>query len=309
MREIAQGFSDLVGNTPLMSIQHYAMQEGLEATVLVKLESFNPMSSVKDRVAVAMVEAAEASGLLKKGAVIVEPTSGNTGIGLAAVAASKGYRIVLTMPETMSVERRNLLKALGAEIVLTEGSKGMKGAIAKAEEIVATQENAFMPGQFDNGANPLKHEQTTAKEILEDTQGKLHMFIAGIGTGGTITGVGRGLKKSDPRIQIIGVEPKASPYLTEGVAGPHKIQGIGAGFKPSILDDTVIDHMMTIEDKEAYEAAKCLARTEGVLVGVSSGAALAAATKLARLPENKGKVIVALLPDTGERYLSTGLFE
>ncbi|MGL5676711.1 MAG: cysteine synthase A [Cellulosilyticaceae bacterium] len=309
MSKIAKNLVELIGNTPLLEVQNYSQSKGLEAMILVKLESFNPLSSVKDRIGAAMIEDAEARGGLKEGSIIVEPTSGNTGIGLAAVATAKGYKIILTMPETMSVERRNLLKALGAEIVLTEGAKGMKGAIAKAEELVASMPNAFMPGQFDNPANPEVHRKTTAQEIIRDTDGKVDIYVGGIGTGGTITGVGEVLKAYNPAIQIVGIEPEASPVLTKGVAGPHKIQGIGAGFKPSILNTAILDEIFTVPNEAAFLGAKELAKTEGVLVGISSGAALYAATELAKRPENKGKTIVALLPDTGERYLSTGLFE
>ncbi|MGL4800153.1 MAG: cysteine synthase A [Cellulosilyticaceae bacterium] len=309
MSKIAKNLVELIGNTPLLEVQNYSQSKGVEATILVKLESFNPLSSVKDRIGAAMIEDAEARGVLKEGSTIIEPTSGNTGIGLAAVATAKGYKIILTMPETMSVERRNLLKALGAEIVLTEGAKGMKGAIAKAEELVASMPNAFMPGQFDNPANPEVHRKTTAQEIIRDTDGKVDIYVGGIGTGGTITGVGEVLKAYNPAIQIVGIEPEASPVLTKGVAGPHKIQGIGAGFKPSILNTAILDEIFTVPNEAAFLGAKELAKTEGVLVGISSGAALYAATELAKRPENKGKTIVALLPDTGERYLSTGLFE
>lgn len=309
MSKIAKNLTELVGNTPLLELNNYKKAEGLEATIVVKIESFNPLSSVKDRIAVAMIEDAEKRGVLKEGSVIIEPTSGNTGIGLAAVATAKGYRIILTMPETMSVERRNLLKALGAELVLTEGAKGMKGAIAKAQELVQETKDAFMPGQFDNPANPEIHRHTTAKEILRDTDGNIDYFVGGIGTGGTITGVGETLKAYNAAIKVIAVEPKASPFLSQGVAGPHKIQGIGAGFKPTILNQDVIDEIITISNEDAFNTAKTLAKTEGVLGGISSGAALYAATEIARRPENKGKIIVALLPDTGERYLSTGLFE
>lgn len=309
MSKIARSLTDLIGNTPLLEVQNFVKQKGLEATILVKLESFNPLSSVKDRIGYAMIKDAEEKGVLKEDSVIIEPTSGNTGIGLAGVAASRGYRIILTMPETMSVERRNLLKALGAEIVLTEGAKGMKGAIAKAQELANEIPNAFIPGQFDNPANPEMHRNTTAQEIIRDTEGKVDYFISGIGTGGTITGAGAALKDYDSSIKVIGVEPIASPFLTRGIAGPHKIQGIGAGFEPSILDRNVIDEMITVSNENAFQNAKDLARAEGVLVGISSGAALAAAIEIASRPENKGKVIVVLLPDTGERYLSTGLFE
>lgn len=309
MSKIARSLTDLIGNTPLLEVQNFVKQKGLESTILVKLESFNPLSSVKDRIGYAMIKDAEERGVLKEDSVIIEPTSGNTGIGLAGVAASRGYRIILTMPETMSVERRNLLKALGAEIVLTEGAKGMKGAIAKAQELANEIPNAFIPGQFDNPANPEMHRNTTAQEIIRDTEGKVDYFISGIGTGGTITGAGEALKDYDSSIKVIGVEPVASPFLTRGIAGPHKIQGIGAGFEPSILNRGVIDEMITVSNEDAFQNAKDLARTEGVLVGISSGAALTAAIEIASRPENKGKVIVVLLPDTGERYLSTGLFE
>lgn len=308
MAKIAKSLIELIGNTPLLQVNQYMQTKNLEATLLVKLESFNPLSSVKDRAAVFMIEDAEKRGLLKEGMTIVEPTSGNTGIGLASVATAKGYKMILTMPETMSIERRSLLKALGAEIILTEGKLGMKGAIAKAEELVSTMPDAFMPGQFTNPANPEAHRQTTAQEIIRDTDGSIDFFVAGIGTGGTITGVGEALKAYRSDIQIIGVEPKKSPFLTRGIAGPHKIQGIGAGFQPTILNRAIIDEMLPVEDEEAYEATNTLAKTEGVLVGISSGAALYAATEIAKRPENKGKTIVVLLPDTGERYLSTGVF-
>lgn len=309
MNKIAKNLVDLIGNTPMLEIQNYQRQNELEAKIIVKLESFNPLSSVKDRVAKALIEDAEKRGLLTKDSTIIEPTSGNTGIGLAAIAAAKGYAITLVMPETMSIERRNLLKALGANIVLTEGGKGMKGAIEKAEELAKEIDHAFIPGQFTNFANVEIHKNTTALEILESTEGNIDYFVAGIGTGGTITGVGEILKKNKEAIQIIGVEPKGSPFLSKGIAGPHKIQGIGAGFKPPILNQEIIDKMMLVENEEAMKAARQLATAEGILVGISSGAALFAATKLAKMPENKDKVIVVLLPDTGERYLSTGLFE
>lgn len=309
MSKIAKNLTELIGNTPLLEIQKYTAQQQLEATLLVKLESFNPLSSVKDRIAHAMIKDAEERGVLHSDSVIIEPTSGNTGIGLAAVATAKGYRIILTMPETMSIERRNLLKALGAEIVLTEGAKGMKGAIAKASELAEEIPNAFIPGQFDNPANPAIHRVTTAQEIIKDTDGKVDLFVGGIGTGGTITGVGEALKAYNPEVKIVAVEPSASPFLTKGVAGPHRIQGIGAGFQPAILNRDVIDEIIPVTNEDAFATAKLLAKAEGVLVGISSGAALYAATEVARKPENKGKVIVVLLPDTGERYLSTGLFE
>lgn len=309
MSRIAKNLTELVGNTPLLEVNNYKKENNLEANILVKLESFNPLSSVKDRIAVAMIEDAEKRGALKEGSVIVEPTSGNTGIGLAAVATAKGYRIILTMPETMSMERRNLLKALGAELVLTEGPKGMKGAIQRAQELAEEIPNAFVPGQFDNPANPEVHRRTTAQEILRDTDGKVDIFIAGIGTGGTITGVGETLKAANPEIKVIAVEPEASPFLSQGVAGPHKIQGIGAGFKPAILNTTPIDEIITVSNEDAAQTARNLAKTEGALVGISSGAALYVATQVAKREENKGKTIVVILPDTGERYLSTGLFD
>lgn len=309
MSHIAKNLTELIGNTPLLEIERYTQAEAAHAKLIVKLESFNPLSSVKDRVAHAMIQDAEERGILGTNSVIIEPTSGNTGIGLAAVATAKGYRIILTMPETMSIERRNLLKALGAEIVLTEGAKGMKGAIAKAEQLAQEIPNSFIPGQFDNPANPEAHRKTTAQEIIRDTDGQIDVFVGGIGTGGTITGVGSALKAYNPEIKVIGIEPAGSPFLTQGVAGPHRIQGIGAGFVPGILDRQVIDELMTVTNEDAFATAKKLARMEGVLVGISSGAALYAATQIAKKPEYKGKVIVVLLPDTGERYLSTGLFE
>lgn len=309
MSHIAKNLTELIGNTPLLEIEKYTREEGAHARLVVKLESFNPLSSVKDRIANAMIADAEARGVLKPDSVIIEPTSGNTGIGLAAVATAKGYRIILTMPETMSVERRNLLKALGAEIVLTEGAKGMKGAIAKAEELAKEIPNSFIPGQFDNPANPEIHRKTTAQEIIRDTEGKVDLFVGGIGTGGTVTGVGEALKAYNPEVKIIAVEPSASPFLTQGVAGPHRIQGIGAGFQPAILNKEIIDEIVPVSNEDAFATAKKLARTEGVLVGISSGAALYAATQLAKRSEYTGKLIVVLLPDTGERYLSTGLFE
>lgn len=309
MQKIAKSVTDLIGNTPLLELTNYSKINNLEATIIVKLESFNPLSSVKDRIGYALIKDAEEKGIINSETTIIEPTSGNTGVGLASVAAARGYKLMLTMPETMSIERRNLLKALGAEIVLTEGKLGMKGAIAKAEELHAQIENSFIPGQFTNPANPKMHEETTAKEIIRDTNGKIDIFVAGIGTGGTISGVGVGLKAYDELIKVVGVEPEDSPVLTKGIAGPHKIQGIGAGFKPSILNEQVIDEVICISNENAFAGAKALARMEGILVGISSGAALHAATELAKRPENKGKVIVALLPDTGERYLSTGLFD
>ena len=299
---------DFVGNTPLAEVANYGKVNGLKATVLVKLEYFNPAGSVKDRVAKAMIEDAEKSGKLKKGATIIEPTSGNTGIGLAAVAAAKGYKLIITMPETMSVERRNLIKAYGAEIVLTEGAKGMKGAIAKAEEIAAATPNSFIAGQFVNPSNPAVHRATTGPEIWNDTDGKVDIFVAGVGTGGTVTGVGEYLKSKNPAVKVVAVEPAGSPVLSKGVAGAHKIQGIGAGFVPEVLNTQIYDEIVTVENDDAFKAAKALARCEGILVGISSGAALHAATELAKHPENAGKTIVAVLPDTGDRYLSTPLF-
>ena len=308
MGNIYKGTLGLIGNTPLVEIANIEKELGLEATVLVKLEYFNPAGSVKDRIAKAMIEDAEAKGLLKEGSVIIEPTSGNTGIGLAAIAAAKGYRIILTMPETMSVERRNILKAYGAEIVLTEGAKGMKGAIAKAEELAAETPGSFIPGQFVNPANPAIHRATTGPEIWNDTDGAVDIFIAGVGTGGTLTGVGEYLKSKKPEVKIVALEPKDSPVLSEGKAGPHKIQGIGAGFVPAVLNTAVYDEIFTAAHEDAFAAAKLLAKKEGISVGISSGAALFGALELAKRPENKGKVIVALLPDSGDRYYSTPLF-
>ncbi|MBO7392854.1 MAG: cysteine synthase A [Abditibacteriota bacterium] len=300
--------TDLIGGTPLVKLGKYAEQKDLGATVLVKLEYFNPAGSVKDRIAKAMIDDAEERGALKPGSVIIEPTSGNTGIGLASVAAARGYRIILTMPETMSVERRNLLKAYGAELVLTEGAKGMKGAIAKAEELAAEIEGSFIPGQFVNPANPAIHRATTGPEIWQDTDGKVDIFVAGVGTGGTLTGVGDYLKSQNPNVKIVAVEPATSPVLSEGKSGPHKIQGIGAGFVPDTLNTGIYDEIIPVENEDAFAAGKLIARTEGFLVGISSGAAVHAASVLAKRPENKGKIIVALLPDTGDRYLSTPLF-
>lgn len=305
---VYQSITDLVGKTPLIELGNYEKRENLQAKIVAKLEYFNPAGSVKDRIAKAMIDDAEAKGLLKEGSVIIEPTSGNTGIGLAAVGAARGYRVILTMPETMSIERRNLLKAYGAELVLTEGAKGMKGAIAKAEELSETISDSFIPGQFKNPANPKVHEQTTGPEIYEDTDGKVDIFVAGIGTGGTITGVGSYLKSKNPNIKIVAVEPAGSPVLSKGTPGPHKIQGIGAGFVPETLNTKVYDEIITIENDEAFEAGRMLAQKEGILVGISSGAAFAAAAQLAKRPENAGKVIVALFPDTGDRYLSTPMF-
>ncbi len=309
MARIAKSLTELIGNTPLLELTNYEHRYELKATVLVKVESFNPAGSVKDRIAKAMVEDAEARGLLKPGSVIIEPTSGNTGIGLASVAAARGYRIILTMPETMSVERRSLLKAYGAELVLTDGAKGMKGAIARAEELAAEIPDSFIPGQFVNPANPAVHRATTGPEIWKDTDGKVDIFVAGVGTGGTLTGVGEYLKQQNPAVRVVAVEPKDSPVLSEGKSGPHKIQGIGAGFVPEVLNTGVYDEVITVRSEEAFAAGRELARAEGLLAGISSGAALWAATQLAKRPENEGKTIVALLPDTGDRYLSTPLFE
>lgn len=308
MAAIYKGTLGLIGNTPLVEPVNLEKELGLEATILVKLEYLNPAGSVKDRVAKAMIEDAEEKGLLKEGSVIIEPTSGNTGIGLASIAAAKGYRIILTMPETMSVERRNILKAYGAEIVLTEGAKGMKGAIAKAEELAKEIPNSFIPGQFVNPANPKMHRETTGPEIWNDTDGKVDIFIAGVGTGGTLTGVGEYLKSKNPDVKIVAVEPATSAVLSTGQAGSHKIQGIGAGFVPKVLNTKIYDEIITIENDDAFEEGRAFARAEGILVGISSGAALKAADILAKRPENKGKTIVALLPDSGDRYLSTALF-
>ena len=305
---IYQRITDLIGGTPLLELGNYEKKNGLEATLLAKLEYFNPAGSIKDRIARAMLDDAEEKGVLKPGAVIIEPTSGNTGIGLAAVGASRGYRVILTMPETMSVERRNLLKAYGAELVLTDGSKGMKGAIAKAQELAEATPGSFIPGQFTNPANPEIHRRTTGPEIWADTEGKVDIFVAGVGTGGTITGVGEYLKSQNPNVKIVAVEPAGSPVLSQGRSGPHKIQGIGAGFVPETLNTAVYDEVIAVENDAAFAVGREIARTEGILVGISSGAALYAATELAKRPENKGKVIVALLPDTGDRYLSTPLF-
>ena len=305
---IYQRITDLIGGTPLLELGNYERKNGLEARLLAKLEYFNPAGSIKDRIARAMLDDAEAKGVLKPGAVIIEPTSGNTGIGLAAVGASRGYRVILTMPETMSVERRNLLKAYGAELVLTDGSKGMKGAIAKAQELAEATPGSFIPGQFTNPANPEVHRRTTGPEIWADTEGKVDIFVAGVGTGGTITGVGEYLKSQNPNVKIVAVEPAGSPVLSQGKSGPHKIQGIGAGFVPETLNPAVYDEVIAVENDAAFAVGREIARTEGILVGISSGAALYAATELAKRPENKGKVIVALLPDTGDRYLSTPLF-
>ena len=308
MANIYKGTLGLIGNTPLVEVTNIEKELGLEATVLVKLEYFNPAGSVKDRIAKAMIEDAEEKGILKEGSVIIEPTSGNTGIGLASIAAAKGYRIILTMPETMSVERRNILKAYGAELVLTEGAKGMKGAIAKAEELAAEIPNSFIPGQFVNPANPAIHKATTGPEIWKDTDGKVDIFIAGVGTGGTLTGTGEYLKSQNPDIRIVALEPEDSPVLSEGRAGSHKIQGIGAGFVPDVLNTKIYDEIFKAAGQDAFDTAKLLARKEGISVGISSGAALFGAIQLAKRPENKGKVIVALLPDSGDRYYSTALF-
>ena len=308
MSKIYKGSIGLVGNTPLVEVVNIEKEENLEATVLVKLEYFNPAGSVKDRIAKAMIEEAEAAGKLKEGSVIIEPTSGNTGIGLASIAAAKGYRVILTMPETMSVERRNILKAYGAELVLTEGSKGMKGAIAKADELAKEIPNSYIPGQFVNPANPKIHFETTGPEIWKDTDGAVDIFVAGVGTGGTITGTGEYLKKQNPNVKVVAVEPATSPVLSKGTAGAHKIQGIGARFVPEVLNTSVYDEIFPVENEDAFSIGKLMAKKEGILVGISSGAALYAAIQLAKRPENKGKTIVALLPDTGDRYYSTPLF-
>ena len=308
MARVYEDITQLVGGTPLVKVKNYSKAHGLQATILVKLEYLNPAGSVKDRIAKAMIEDAEKKGILKPDSVIIEPTSGNTGIGLAAIAAARGYRAILTMPETMSVERRNLLKAYGAEIVLTEGAKGMKGAIAKADELAKEIPNSFIPGQFVNPANPAAHKATTGPEIWADTDGKVDIFVAGVGTGGTLSGVGEFLKSKNPAVKVVAVEPETSPVLSKGVAGPHKIQGIGAGFVPDTLNTKIYDEIIPVSNEDAFATGKEVARRDGVLVGISSGAALFAATKLAERPENKGKTIVVLLPDTGDRYLSTPLF-
>ncbi len=308
MLKIYTSADQLIGKTPLLELTHLEKELKLEAKVLAKLEYFNPAGSVKDRIAKAMIDDAEAKGALKPGSVIIEPTSGNTGIGLASVAAARGYRIIIVMPETMSVERRQLMKAYGAELVLTEGAKGMKGAIAKAEELAKEIPNSFIPGQFVNPANPAAHKATTGPEIWEDTDGQVDIFVAGVGTGGTITGVGEYLKSRNPNVKVVAVEPATSPVLSKGTAGAHKIQGIGAGFVPAVLDTKVYDEIIPVENEAAFAAGKKIGKTEGVLVGISSGAAVWAAVELAKRPENKGKTIVALLPDTGDRYLSTPLF-
>ena len=308
MSKIYTSADQLIGKTPLLELTHIEQAEGLEAKVLGKLEYFNPAGSVKDRIAKAMIDDAEQKGLLKPGSVIIEPTSGNTGIGLASVAAARGYRIIIVMPETMSVERRQLMKAYGAELVLTEGAKGMKGAIAKADELAKEIPNSFIPGQFVNPANPAVHKATTGPEIWEDTDGRVDIFVAGVGTGGTITGVGEYLKSRNPNVKVVAVEPASSPVLSKGVAGSHKIQGIGAGFVPAVLDTKVYDEIIAVENEDAFATGRLIGRKEGVLVGISSGAAVWAAIQLAKRPENRGKTIVALLPDTGDRYLSTPMF-
>lgn len=307
--KIYKKITELIGNTPLLELEKIEHANQLEATILAKLEYFNPAGSVKDRIAKAMIDDAEAKGLLKPGSVIIEPTSGNTGIGLASVAAARGYRLIIAMPETMSIERCNLMKAYGAELVLTDGAKGMKGAIAKAKELSEEIPNSFIPSQFTNPTNPTVHQKTTGVEIWKDTDGKVDIFVAGVGTGGTISGVGAYLKSQNPDVKVVAVEPKSSPVLSEGVAGPHKIQGIGAGFVPETLNTKIYDEIIPVENEDAFEIGRNIARTEGVLVGISSGAAVWAAIQLAKRPENKGKTIVALLPDTGERYLSTPMFE
>lgn len=306
--KIYKKITDLIGRTPILELQNFTKDNNLEACISAKLEYFNPAGSAKDRIALAMINDAEEKGLLSQDSVIIEPTSGNTGIGLAAVAASKGYKVIFTMPETMSIERRNLLKAYGAELVLTEGAKGMKGAIEKAKELAEQTQGSFIPGQFTNMANPQMHFKTTGPEIWEDTDGKIDIFVAGVGTGGTISGVGKYLKSKNPNIKVVAVEPASSPVLSKGISGPHMIQGIGAGFIPDTLDTSVYDEVITVENEDAFQTGRTLAKTEGLLVGISSGAAVYAALQLAKRPENKGKMIVALLPDTGERYLSSKMF-
>ncbi|WP_432651369.1 cysteine synthase A [Huintestinicola sp.] len=306
--KVYKKITDLIGHTPLLELENIEKEEKLEAKIYAKLEYFNPAGSVKDRIAKAMLEDAEAKGVLKPGSTIIEPTSGNTGIGLASAAAAKGYKLIIAMPETMSVERRKLMKAYGAELVLTEGAKGMKGAIAKAEELAKEIPDSFIPSQFSNPANPAAHEKTTGVEIWDDTDGTVDIFVAGVGTGGTITGTGKYLKSQNPNVKVVAVEPASSPVLSKGTAGPHKIQGIGAGFVPDTLDTKIYDEIFPVENDDAFETGRRIAKTEGVLVGISSGAALYAAIQLAKHPENKGKTIVALLPDTGERYLSTAMF-
>ena len=308
MSKIAQQLTDLIGNTPLLALNRYSREAGLSSAIVAKLEYFNPLGSAKDRIAYAMITAGEQAGKINRDTVIIEPTSGNTGVGLAFVAAAKGYKLVLTMPETMSIERRNLLKALGAEIVLTPGAAGMKGAIDKAEELAQANPNSFIPQQFQNPANPEIHRKTTAEEIWRDTDGKVDIFVAGVGTGGTITGVGEVLKKYNPSVKIIAVEPASSPVLSGGQPGPHALQGIGAGFVPAVLNRAILDEIVPVKNEEAFATARALSKTEGLLVGISSGAAAWAATQIAKRPENAGKVVVVLLPDTGERYLSTPLF-
>ncbi|MFR4251773.1 MAG: cysteine synthase A [Christensenellales bacterium] len=309
MSKIYTSIDQLIGHTPLLELTHIEKEQGLEAKVLAKLEYFNPAGSVKDRIAKGIIDDAEAKGLLKPGATLIEPTSGNTGIGLAAIAAARGYKIIIVMPETMSIERRKLMKAYGAELVLTEGAKGMKGAIEKANELAKEIDNSFVPGQFVNQANPLTHKATTGPEIWEDTDGKVDIFVAGVGTGGTVTGVGEYLKEQNPQVKVVAVEPATSPVLSKGTPGAHKIQGIGAGFVPDVLNTGVYDEIITVENEDAFETGRLVGKREGVLVGISSGAAVWAAIQLAKRPENKGKNIVVLLPDTGERYLSTALFE
>ena len=307
--KVYERITDLIGGTPLLKLTNYIAGEKLDAEIYGKLEYFNPAGSVKDRIAKAMIDEAEEKGMLKPGSVIIEPTSGNTGIGLASVAAARGYRIILTMPETMSIERRNLLKAYGAELVLTDGTKGMKGAIARAQELADETTDSFIPSQFTNAANPATHRSTTGPEIWEDTDGKVDIFVAGVGTGGTVSGVGEYLKSQNPEVKVVAVEPAGSPVLSKGTPGPHKIQGIGAGFVPDTLNTSVYDEVIAVKNEDAFETGRALARKEGVLVGISSGAAVYAASELAKRPENKGKIIVALLPDTGERYLSTPMFD
>ena len=309
MSKIYTSIDQLIGHTPLLELTHIEKEQGLEAKVLAKLEYFNPAGSVKDRIAKGIIDDAEAKGLLKPGATLIEPTSGNTGIGLAAIAAARGYKIIIVMPETMSIERRKLMKAYGAELVLTEGAKGMKGAIEKANELTKEIDNSFVPGQFVNQANPLTHKATTGPEIWEDTDGKVDIFVAGVGTGGTVTGVGEYLKEQNPQVKVVAVEPATSPVLSKGTPGAHKIQGIGAGFVPDVLNTGVYDEIITVENEDAFETGRLVGKREGVLVGISSGAAVWAAIQLAKRPENKGKNTVVLLPDTGERYLSTALFE